>query len=255
MDGDIQCDFASDCEAAVILERLGEVLDPELDESILELGFIRSLKVCDGRATVTLRLPTSWCGANFAYAMAEDIRRALFGVDGIDSVTVWLGDHFAGEKIEAAVNGGKPFAEAFHAEGGGSLEPLRGLFSQKGFTCRQERLLRDLMRSGFSPEEICALRVGDIFLEGDTCMVRRSGDRAIRLAPAETARRYLERRTQVGLDDSASAMLIVDFNGRPLSGRRFKAYLEAARMVRISMESNGLFCRAVLAQRQRALKI
>jgi metal-sulfur cluster biosynthetic enzyme len=64
-------------DGAAILERLAQVLDPELDESILDLGFVRSLKLSCGHAGVALRLPTSWCAVNFAYLMAEDVRRAL----------------------------------------------------------------------------------------------------------------------------------------------------------------------------------
>jgi metal-sulfur cluster biosynthetic enzyme len=88
------------------LERLGQVLDPELDEPILRLGFIRSLTVHDGHATLVVQLPTSWCAANFAYMMAEDLRHTLLTVAGIDQVTVRLGDHFAVAAIEAAVNAG-----------------------------------------------------------------------------------------------------------------------------------------------------
>jgi hypothetical protein len=53
---------------------------------------------------------------NFAYLMAEDVRRALLGVEGVRRVTVRLGDHCAAEEIEAAVNDGRPFAEAFGAQ-------------------------------------------------------------------------------------------------------------------------------------------
>ena len=96
---DIECSFAPGNDGEVILAALSEVLDPELDEPVLELGFIRSLEVQEGHATVTLGLPTSWCAANFAYIMAEDIRRALLGVDHIEDVTVRLGDHFQGRKL------------------------------------------------------------------------------------------------------------------------------------------------------------
>ncbi|AWT59084.1 MAG: hypothetical protein DF168_00260 [Candidatus Moanabacter tarae] len=47
---DIQCDISSNDNASVILDCLDKVSDPELDESVLELGFIRNLRVSDGRA-------------------------------------------------------------------------------------------------------------------------------------------------------------------------------------------------------------
>src|SRR5215470_6982168 len=104
MRDDVPCEFPAGYNGSAVLERLGQVLDPELDESILDLGFVRSLELRSGHASVALRLPTSWCAVNFAYLMAEDIRRALLSVEGIGRVSVRLGDHCAAEEIETAVN-------------------------------------------------------------------------------------------------------------------------------------------------------
>src|SRR6516225_5515540 len=109
MRDDVPCEFPAGYDGSAILEQLAQVLDPELDEPILDLGFVRSLQLRSGHATIALRLPTSWCAVNFAYLMAEDVRRALLAVDGIRQVTVSLGDHCAAEEIERAVNGGQPF--------------------------------------------------------------------------------------------------------------------------------------------------
>jgi metal-sulfur cluster biosynthetic enzyme len=145
---EIPCEFPAGYDGSVILERLAQVLDPELDEPILDLGFVRSLELRWGDAKVALRLPTSWCAVNFAYLMAEDVRRTPLAVEGIRRVTVRLGDHCAAEEIEAAVNDGRPFAKAFPGEGAGSLEALRLTFLRKGYFSRQERLLRQLRDAG-----------------------------------------------------------------------------------------------------------
>src|SRR6516165_6285957 len=137
-------EFPPGYDSTAILERLGQVLDPELDEPIRDLGFVRTLRLHSGHAEVALRLPTSWCAVNFAYLMAEDVRNALLSVDGIRRVSVSLGDHCAATEIEAAVNAGRPFAEAFSGEPAGSLEALRLTFLRKGFFSRQEQLLRVL---------------------------------------------------------------------------------------------------------------
>jgi metal-sulfur cluster biosynthetic enzyme len=100
MHSGVQCEFPPCYDGTVLLERLQPILDPELDESILQLGFIQSLHVHDGHATIVVQLPTSWCAANFAYMMADDIRRALLTVEGLHHVTVRLRDHFAAEAIE-----------------------------------------------------------------------------------------------------------------------------------------------------------
>lgn len=112
----LPCEFPTGYDGTEILERLAQVLDPELDESILELGFVRSVQLRSGHVSVVLRLPTSWCAINFSYLMAEDVRRALLTAEGVCRVTVRLGDHCAAAEIEAAVNEGRPFAEAFPGE-------------------------------------------------------------------------------------------------------------------------------------------
>ena len=229
-----KCDFADNCDGEVILGRLEQVLDPELDEPILQLGFVRSILVRDGHAVIALQLPTSWCAVNFAYLMAEDIRDALVAIDGIERVTVHLGDHCAAAQIESAVNEGKTFAEAFPGEGSGGLAALRRVFLRKGFLGRQERVLRDLRAAGVPPAGICSLRVSDMSPES---------------VPAETLLRYLERRAELGLDCSPTAPLIVDLDGNKLPVDRLDAYYRDARTVRVAMEANGSFCRALLATR------
>src|SRR6516225_8544302 len=161
MRDDVRCEFPAGYDGSAILERLAQVLDPELDEPILDLGFVRALELRSGHGRVTLRLPTSWCAVNFAYLMAEDVRRALLGLEGVRQVTVSLGDHCAAAEIEAAVNEGRPFAEAFPGEGAGSLAAIRLTFLRKGFFGRQERLLRELREAGCSAAAICALRLGE----------------------------------------------------------------------------------------------
>lgn len=242
----VQREFPPGYDGTVLLERLQPILDPELDEPILQLGFVQSLHVHDGHATIVVQLPTSWCAANFAYMMADDIRRALLTVEGIDDVTVRLCDHFAAEAIETAVNAGKPFAEAFPGEGCGSLTALRVTFLHKGFTSRQERLLRDLRAVGFLPEDICTLRVGDVVVQGDVCVVQRAGHAPIEVGSAETLCRYLARRAELGFTCAATAPLIIDLRGHPVAVERLQAYYQAARTVRVSLEANGVFCRTLL---------
>jgi metal-sulfur cluster biosynthetic enzyme len=243
---DVRSEFPSGHDGAAILDRLDRVLDPELDESILQLGFVRSVQLRDGQIVVSLQLPTSWCAMNFAYIMAEDVRRALLGVAGIQGVTVRLGDHCVAQEIEAAVNDGKPFASAFPDMGSEDLSALRLTFQRKGFLVRQERLLRDLRAAGCSPDTICALRIGD--------MSAHDGVAAAPPALAVSAgalERYLERRIELGLDCGPAARLIVGPDGESVSAERLESHYRNARTVRVALEANGSFCRAVLAGRSR----
>jgi hypothetical protein len=184
---------------------------------------------------------------NFAYLMAEDVRLTLLGVEGIGHVTVRLGEHCAAGEIEAAVNDGRTFAEAFPDEGAGSLSALRLTFLRKGFLSRQERLLRDLRAAGCSMAAICALQLGEVTIEDGAIMIRQPGCASVETGSAAILQRYLERRTELALDCSLTAPLIVDLEGKPFSADQLQAHYEAARTVRVALEANGSFCRALLS--------
>ena len=228
-------DVPAELDKVAMLDRLACVLDPELDESILHLGFVQSIRLRDGHAHVTLRLPTSWCAINFTFIMAEDVRTALLMVDGIERVTVGLGDHAAAAEIETGINNGKPFSASFPGESGPSIAALRTLFMRKGFLLRQEVVLRALRGAGLSAAAIAAARVGDD-LE--------------RFGAARAVQRYLERRAELGLDCSPDAALIVDPDGSSLPAEGLEAWYQRVRLVRVTLEANGSFCRAVLATRE-----
>jgi metal-sulfur cluster biosynthetic enzyme len=245
---DVPCEFPAGYDSAAVLERLGQVLDPELDESILDLGFVRSVRLRSGHAEVALQLPTSWCAVNFAYLMAEDVRRALLGLEDVGKVTVRLGDHCAASEIEAAVNDGRCFAEAFPGEGGGSLAALRLTFSRKGFAVRQQRLMHDLRAAGCSPATICALRLGEVSAYGDKIVIHAPNRSPVEGGSAAVLQRYLERRAELGLDCSRTAPLIVDLDGKPFTVERLDDHYEAARTMRVALEANGAFCRALIAR-------
>jgi metal-sulfur cluster biosynthetic enzyme len=247
MRGNVLDDFGAGYDGMAVMERLAQVLDPELDEPILDLGFVRSFELHSGHASIELRLPTSWCAVNFAYLMAQDVRRALLTVEEISQVTVSLGDHCAAAEIEAAVNGGLSFAEAFPGEAAGSLEALRHTFLRKGFLSRQERLLKGLRDAGRSLATICTLRLGDVSTRADTMMIRQPGPKPMVCGSAATLQRYLERRAELALDCSPAAPLIVDLEGKPFSAERLQLHYEAARTVRVALEANGSFCRALLS--------
>jgi metal-sulfur cluster biosynthetic enzyme len=246
----VSSEFPPGYDGTAILKRLDLVLDPELDESILRLGFVRSVQVRDSQAVVMLQLPTSWCATNFAYMMADDARQALLEVEGIQRVTVRLGDHCAAEEIEAAVNDGRPFATAFPGMGAADLSALRLTFLRKGFLVRQERLLRSLRAAGCSSAMICGLRLWDVSVRDGIVLAELSGAAPVEIGPAEVLRHYLDRRAELGLDCTCSAPLIVDTEGRPLPAEQLERHYQDARMVRVSLEANGSFCRAMLAGRR-----
>ena len=132
-------------DRAHVLDALGTVFDPELDEPITSLRFVTSCDVtAGGDVDVRLRLPTPQCAPNFAFLMAADARDAVRRLPGVGEVTVVLEDHYTGAEINGAVNRGEGFAGAFPGETEGELDALRELFHRKALVARQSRLCEEL---------------------------------------------------------------------------------------------------------------
>ena len=207
-----------------VLGALHGVLDPELDESIVELGFVAGVAVSGADVRVELRLPTYWCAPNFSWLMADDARRALLALPGIERATVVLLDHHAGEEISAGVSAGRPFEAAFAGEATEDLEDLRRLFRRKAFSQRQERLLS-------------ALPTGHL----------RKGPTLGELPDTPEARAYLAIRAELGLDGSPGASAVTDPSGREVED--LEAHRQRIRLLRVSMEANTVLCRGLLETR------
>jgi metal-sulfur cluster biosynthetic enzyme len=170
-----------------VLEALGTVYDPELDEPVTTLGFVGSCVVAGGEVAVRLRLPTPQCAPNFAFLMAADARRAVIGVPGVRSASIVLEDHYTGAEINAAVADGGGFDDAFPGESEGSLDALRALFQRKALLARQSRLLDSPAvtlgeLSGPDAERVRALRAAPAFVAGDGTPVARDDIRFRRMA-------------------------------------------------------------------------
>jgi metal-sulfur cluster biosynthetic enzyme len=214
-----------------VLEALGTVYDPELDEPITELRFVTSCHVsADGHVDVRLRLPTPQCAPNFAYLMAADARNAVRRLPEVRGVTVVLEDHYTGTEINAAVRRGDGFAEAFPGETEGELDALRGLFQRKALVARQSRLCEALLAGGATPEVVTARRVADLPDDPD-------------------ARRCIELREQLGIPAHDDAPAFVRPDGEPIVAADLRHWLRTARLVRTSLEANGGICRSLLRSR------
>ncbi len=122
-----------------ILAALDTVADPELDQPITELGFVRSVSIADDGVTVHLRLPTAFCSPNFAYLMASDAYDALRALYGIGEVRVLLDDHHDSDKINEGLAAEAGYVGTFGAEAEESLDELRTTFLRKAHTAAMER--------------------------------------------------------------------------------------------------------------------
>ena len=214
---------------------LGTVFDPELDEPITELGFVRSVRVDAGPAPtvrVHLRLPTSFCSPNFAYLMASDSKDAVAAIPGVSAVVVELDDHHDSDLINTGLAADAGYRGTFLHEAEDSLEDLRRTFRRKAHTAAMERCLTGLLRK--DP----ALRVEDI-----------GGVRLRDLPGGRETDALLRRRTALGLSGDADAPVLVDDDGRPYPAEAVPLALRRARSTRISIDGNAHFCRGLLRTR------
>lgn len=209
------------------------VRDPELDRSLVDLRFVRDVRVEGGEVCVELRLPTYWCAPNFAYLMTDDARAAVEALPGVERAHVALVEHFAADAITEGVAEGRSFRETFpdHADGG--LAELRRRFRLKAFVVRQEPVLRAARRA-LGDEAACAMRIG----AGPPPGVDR-----------EAWEEYLGRRRDLGMDVGPGAPAFCDAQGEPLDPTGLVDYLRVSRSVRVSLESNAQFCTGLLAAR------
>jgi metal-sulfur cluster biosynthetic enzyme len=210
---------------------LSGVRDPELDESITDLGFVSELEVDNGVVSVRLRLPTYFCAPNFAYLMVADARAVVLSVPGVREARVVLDDHHASREINSGVNKERGFEGTFLGETEGpDLDELRNIFRRKSFVARQEKLCRALLAEGRSAEELAEMRLGEV-------------------SPSRAFEKYLERRAKLGLEVSSQAPLVIDPNGKRVPKGAVVEHLRFAQTVRVSIEGNVHHCRGLLAAR------
>ena len=211
---------------------LDSVTDPELDRSLLELGFATAEVDGEGRVTVEVRLPTFWCAPNFAYLMVQDARDAIAAVPGVSSVSVRLLDHFSADEVTRGVGEQRSFDESFGGlSDGQGLESLRRLFQVKAFTAAQERVLRQLQSDGCPREEITELRLADVDLSHPE------------------GQEYLGKRRRLGLPVEPDQPLAILPNGQRLTPDRLEEYLRRGRSTRMNIEANTVLCQGLHATR------
>lgn len=219
------------CAETDVIEALATVVDPELDEPITELGFVRSITLDDDGVTVHLRLPTAFCSPNFAYLMASDALDALRLVEDIGEVRVLLDDHHDSGKINAGLAADAGYIGTFGSEAEESLHELRRTFLSKAHSAAMERCVEaHLKRTTLGVNEIHKLTLGD-------------------LAAGRAKTALLRRRVRLGLSVCPASRVFVDDNGQRIAPDSVPLRLRFAKSVRISMEGNAHFCRGLLATR------
>lgn len=213
---------------SAVWSALATVRDPELDEPITDLGFVREVVLDGSEVRVRLRLPTYFCAPNFAYLMVADAADALRAVAGLARVDVRLEDHFAAEEINAGVAADAGFSGSFPGEAVRELDELRRTFRRKAHTAALERVCRRLVSKG--TQALAGMRLADL----PTSPERES---------------LLRRRSELGLPVTADSPLVVDDDGAPVPAEEVAQRLRFARAVRVSIDGNAAFCRGLLKTR------
>ncbi len=207
---------------------LADVLDPELDESMVDLGFVSRVAVEGGVVAVDFRLPTFWCAANFAWIMAEDMRAALAALPWAAHIDVRLVDHFSARRINDGVAAGRSFREAFGDEAADDLAALRETFRRKAYLGRMSRVIEALRDQGWSDEGILAAPIARI-----APMVGTDRDHA------PLAARFLELRALFGGPNTDTDLAFRLADGAAIEPGQLAAALRDIRMTRRSVEANG----------------
>jgi metal-sulfur cluster biosynthetic enzyme len=217
--------------ATAVLDALGDVRDPELDEAVTALGFVSGVRVANGTAEVRLRLPTYFCAPNFAFLMATDAQRAAEAVPGVRRARVVLEDHFASDEINAGLADGDGFDHVFAGEADGhGLDELRDLFRRKAFLARQQRLCESLLAGGRTAAALTVLTLGDLPTGPETAA-------------------YLARRSELGLPTGPREPFVVSPAGEAVRAEAMGDQLRIGRAVRVSLDGNAGLCRSLLATR------
>ena len=212
---------------------LGAVIDPELDEPITDLGFVRSVTISsDGDVEVHLRLPTSFCAPNFAYLMASDTKDVLTTLPWTQRVVVELDDHHDSDVINAGLAADAGYRGTFGHEAEDTLDDLRVTFRRKAHTAAMERCLTGLLRAD-RDRSVASL-----------------GQVRLRDLPDDAATSaLLRRRHSLGLPTTPDALVMVDHQGRGHDPDTVSMALRRARSTRISIDGNAHFCRGLLRTR------
>lgn len=218
---------------------LDRVCDPELDEPITDMGFVEHVEITDDTVNVSFRLPTYWCSPNFAFLMAEGIRREVGALPWVANVHVALEDHMCAEEMNAAVNNGQSFSDAFALrEDGADLAEVKEKFEGKAFQRRQESVIAALKDMNLTPAEISETTLGqlDQIAFSDPEARRQNG-------------RYREILLARGLASGPGDHAFPNLDGAPLSEATFTSRMRELRAVRINMEFGGALCRGLKQSR------
>ncbi|MGC4026260.1 MAG: iron-sulfur cluster assembly protein [Mesorhizobium sp.] len=214
---------------------ISAVRDPEIDETAGELDFVVGVEVAEGDVAVSIRLPSYWCPANFAWLMAQDMRKAVLSLPWATGFQLELVDHFADAQISRGVSEGLAFEAVFPAHAVGDLSQLKRDFATKAMLMRQAPLIAALRKTGMSDTVICAATI-------------RTLDQLDNIAIVELGAALMQKRREAGIPHDTSQPAICDAEGAAITD--LNAHMREIRRVSTSAAASGEMCRMLVAGRR-----
>lgn len=232
-----------------VRDRLDRVTDPELDESIVALGYVDEIDVDGTRVAVEFTLPTAWCSPAFAWMMATDARDEVEALPGVERVTVHLREHMHEEEITDGVNERLSFEEIFPDADGGVADVRRTL-AEKARLARQYDAVEALLDAGLGDRQIVRLEPTDLWLDDPVVVFVR--DRAVGVpVPANPIDAYLERARETGLIADDHPELFRTPEGEPIQRSDFELVHRRCRLAGVNQGGQGSVCSALHEARHR----
>jgi metal-sulfur cluster biosynthetic enzyme len=233
-----------------VLRALSTVTDPELDEPITELGFVKELSVSDeGRVSLDLVTSTFWCSPNFVYMMLEEARDVVSKIDGITEVRVHLEGHHDSDRINEGINSRQSFSECYPSEASGNLEELNRMIRTRVLRSRLSSMVAAMSRSGVTAFELLGVSRSDVAADHETFVVT-SGDKLHRISDPLDAKRVARYLSFLdGLGRANGPLIIFDLEGRTPKPHELESMLALSRSAKSNFSLNAELCRALLESR------
>ncbi|SDN24642.1 Metal-sulfur cluster biosynthetic enzyme [Halogranum gelatinilyticum] len=230
-----------------VRDRLDNVTDPELDESIVKLDYVDDITVRGSMVDVTFSLPTAWCSPAFAWMMATDARDEVEALDGVDRATVTLREHMHETEITEGVNGRESFGSVFPDADGG-VESIRASLDDKARVGRQYDAMNELLDAGLTERQIVRLVREDLSLGDETddeAVVSVRDGTVVIAVDSDVLAGYVEKAKASGVFDAHDDLLFRTPEGEPIDPDRFDIVHKRTRLAKVNMSGQGNICDAL----------
>lgn len=237
-------------DRATVLDRVARVTDPELDRSIVELGYVTDVDVDGAAVRVEFRLPTAWCSPAFAWMMATDVRDEVRALGTVDAIEVVLTDHLFDTEITRGVNADRSFAAVFaDASPEEDVDAVRETLANKARFSRQYLAVEALLEAGVRPRQVVELSPADLAPLGDDVAVSLEDGAVSVVVPADPLDSYLELARAHGLVTGPDDPLFVRPDGEAIAPDEFGHVHRRARLAHVNASGQASICEALQSAR------